>query len=283
MPKAAGPAQISNLSQATYEDVALHTFVGGNAILLEMLKHNTNEIQPTAETAHFNASIRETETLLAEQTAQVTITDAIFENGTLSFDVQVSTQTGHKFPSSFPSRRAWLHVIVTDANGQIIFESGGMDGTMIIGNDNDLDESTYEAHYELITSPDQVQIYEPILGTDTGEVTTALLEAAQYLKDNRLLPSGFDKENASTDIAVYGTALEDVNFQGGGDVVRYEIPVSGEGFTIIVALRYQPIGYRWAHNFEEDDSGEAQDFMRYFEGLPYTSLLVALAEAQVGP
>ena len=65
--------------------------------------------------------------------------------------------------------------------------------------------------------------------------------------------------------------------------MRYEIPLSGEGFTVTVELRYQPIGYRWAYNLEEDDSAEAQDFMRYFDGLPYNSLLVAQAEAQVGP
>jgi len=283
MPKAAGPAQISNLTQTTYEGVALHTFVGGNAVLLGMLKDNADEIQPTAEIGHFTASIHETEIMLTEQTAQIIIENTAFENGILSFDVEINILTGHKFPSSFPSRRAWLHLTVTDNRGQVVFESGGMDGAMIVGNDNDLDEHAYEPHYESITNPDQVQIYESILGTDTGEVTTALLEAGQYLKDNRLLPRGFDKGNVSADIAVYGAAQTDENFESGGDTMRYEIPLSGEGFTVTVELRYQPIGYRWAYNLEEDDSAEAQDFMRYFDGLPYNSLLVAQAEAQVGP
>jgi hypothetical protein len=281
MPKAPGQAQISNISQAAYENVALHTFVGGNAILLEMLKYNANQIQPNAEIAHLDASIRATEVMMSEQTAQVTVENATLENGTLTFNVLVSIQTGHKFPSSFPSRRTWLHVMVTDANGQVVFESGALEGAMIVGNDNDLDAESYEPHYDLITSPEQVQIYEPILGTDTGIVTTALLEAGQYLKDNRLLPGGFDKEIVSADIAVFGAAAEDDNFVGGEDQVRYEIPVSGDGFMVIVELRYQPIGYRWAHNFEKYDSTEAKNFMGYFEGLPYTSLLVSETTTQV--
>ena len=60
----------------------------------------------------------------------------------------------------------------------------------IRGNDNDADPKRFEPHYEEITRPDQVQIYEPILGDRTGVPTTGLLTATQYLKDNRLLPRG---------------------------------------------------------------------------------------------
>lgn len=54
--------------------------------------------------------------------------------------------------------------------------------------------------------PDQVRIYEPIMGHSDSAVTYTLLRAAKYLKDNRLLPPGFVKQDAPVDIAVYGAA-----------------------------------------------------------------------------
>ncbi len=49
----------------------------------------------------------------------------------------------------------------------------------------------YEPHYSKITSSDEVQIYEDILGDANGKVTTGLLTGVRYLKDNRILPAGF--------------------------------------------------------------------------------------------
>ena len=112
---------------------------------------------------------------------------------TLSGDIVVESLVGHKFPGGYPSRRAWLHITVRDAAGNIVFESGAVspDG-MISGNDNDEDAARYEPHYTILSAPDQVQIYESIMLNSDGEVTTILLRAASYAKDNRLLPQGFD-------------------------------------------------------------------------------------------
>ena len=45
-----------------------------------------------------------------------------------------------------------------------------------------------------------------------GAVTTGLLRATGFVKDNRLLPRGFDKATAGPDIAVRGDAAADGNF-----------------------------------------------------------------------
>ena len=60
-----------------------------------------------------------------------------------------------------------------------------------------------------------------------GTVTTVLLSAVTYLKDNRLLPDGFDKTTADDDVAVRGSAESDADFAGGRDRVRYVVDVSG--------------------------------------------------------
>ena len=113
--------------------------------------------------------------------------------------------TGHKLPTAYPSRRTWLHVTVRDRNGRPVFESGAITPTGLIqGNDNDADATKFEPHYTEIRQPDQVQIYESIMGDPAGAPTTGLLTAVRYLKDNRLLPRGFDKATADADIQVVG-------------------------------------------------------------------------------
>lgn len=74
---------------------------------------------------------------------------------------------------------------VRDGANHVVFESGALhpDGS-IEGNDNDADPKRFEPHYTEIRSADQVQIYEPILKDQNGNVTTALLSAVGYAKDN---------------------------------------------------------------------------------------------------
>jgi hypothetical protein len=94
---------------------------------------------------------------LKSQSARVTLQDPEQKSGRLSFDVLVENLTGHKLPTAYPSRRAWLHVVVQDRDGRIIFESGTLntDGS-IVGNVNDADPHRYEPHYREITSPHQI-------------------------------------------------------------------------------------------------------------------------------
>jgi len=115
-------------------------------------------------------------------------------------------------------------VTVRDRNDRVVFESGKLqpDGS-IAGNDNDADPHRFEPHYSRITNTEQVQIYEDILGDQKGQVTTGLLAATGYLKDNRLLPRGFNKQTDDRDIAVVGDALNDPNFRDGADRVRYSV------------------------------------------------------------
>ena len=97
-----------------------------------------------------------------------------------------------------------------------------------------------------------MQIYETIIAGLNGEVTTGLLTGVRYLKDNRLLPRGFDKRTAEPDIAVVGGAFDDPDFNAASDRIRYSVPVAGaQGpFVVEAELLYQPIGFRWAENLK---------------------------------
>ena len=157
---------------------------------------------------------------------------------------------------------------VTDAAGAVLFESGGLrpDGS-IIGNDNDVDGTRFEPHHATIEREDQVQIYEDIMVDSGGVPTTGLLRGVRYIKDNRLLPAGMVKAQASDDIAVRGDAQSDADFDGGGDRVLYRVDARNARGAIKVeaVLQFQSIGYRWAQNLRAYDAAEPRRFIGYFE------------------
>jgi len=267
MPHASGDVILANTGSPARNPFPQHVFAGGNVYMLSLLSANGEDLQVTANDDQFEITRNAVLDLLQQQTATLGLTTAQ-AGGILTTEVDITVKTGHKFPTSFPSRRAWLHLIVKDAAGSPVFESGGWqpDG-VIIGNDNDAAGDRFEKHYDLITSSDQVQIYEAIIGDPDGKLTTTLLRAKAYLKDNRLLPVGFDKQTAGADIAVYGLAVEDANFTAGSDQVTYQIPITPGVYTVEVELLYQSIGFRWAEKFRSEQNPEGTEFYGYADGM----------------
>jgi hypothetical protein len=155
----------------------------------------------------------------------------------------------------------------------VIFESGAVAANgAVAGNDNDRDAAAFEPHYDEITQAGQVQIYEDIMVDRKGVVTTGLLSGVRYVKDNRLLPQGFDKATAESEIAVQGEARDDTDFVGGGDRVRYDLAIPGASpVTIEAELLYQTIGFRWADNLRARPAPETDRFVRYYESLSHVT------------
>ncbi len=284
MPAVAEPAPITRVFGELREGVSRHTFVAGNFFIQRMLNRFRDELDVQALPHELSAAADETVRFLGSQAAAIRVDDVRVESGRLRADVIVENLGGHKLPTAYPARRVWLHFVARDANGRVAFESGALnaDGS-VQGNDNDADPGAFEPHYREIREAGQVQIYESVLGDAGGKVTTGLLSAVGYLKDNRLLPRGFDKKTAEPDIAVHGTALEDADFTGGGDRVRYSAPVGDAPgpFTIEVELLYQPIGYRWANNLKPYDAhAEPHRFSGYYDAMAGASSAV-LARAPI--
>jgi hypothetical protein len=286
MPLSRGPVRIASVLGDYRESLSRHTFVGGNAFMLRLMNRYRAELGIQATSAELEATARATIRQLEQETAMVAVEAAELAEGMLTVRLAVTNMTGHKFPTGYPSRRTWLHVIVRDIQGRTLFESGQVtEAGLIEGNASDAAGNGFEPHYQEITKPDEVQIYESIMGTPSGLPTTGLLQATQYLKDNRLLPRGFDKRTAPAGIEVVGAAAADEDFTGDGDRVRYRIPVStGVAVTVEVELRYQPIGYRWAQNLSSYDAPEPRKFLGYYNSLASSSsVVVARASRSVGP
>jgi len=271
MPEAKGTVVISNMPMrrmlAPRSPFSQHHFVGANTYMLSLLSSHVDGLRLTASTALLGDTWDRTYSQLQTETAGLSIADAQIREGVLTAILHVENRAGHKLPTSFPSRRTWIHLTVADANGQTIFESGEPqpDGS-IAGCDADVDQAGYEPHRQVISSPDQVQIYEPIMQNSDGQVTYTLLRAASYVKDNRLLPRGFDKEGANEAIAVRGEAASDDDFAGGSDRVTYQLSVKGASgpFTLSAALLYQTLSYPFAQDLAQEDTPLVDEFMQQY-------------------
>jgi len=267
MPTVREPAAISSVLGEPREGFSRHSFRGGNFFMLSIFARYANELGVSAPVAELEASMSRTREHLQTMAASIGIDELELDGDHLLARLVLSNYAGHKLPTAYPSRRAWIHFVVRDAEGAIVFESGRLrNNGSIVGNDNDEKPIAFEAHYDMISSESQVQIYEGILATPDDRVTTGLLEAIRYIKDNRMLPDGFEKETASSEISVKGQAEKDTNFSGGIDKVTYSVPIGSAKLplTIEAELLYQPIGFRWAGNLEEYNTDETNRFTRMY-------------------
>jgi len=247
MPKTTSIVSRQPNGLAAKDGFAKHHLAGANTTMLTLLKNNAAQLDVTS--SNMDSGIERARAML-QSSVDLEIVSASVDNGVLEVRVKLNNNSGHKTPTAYPSRRMWLNFKVTDSNHAVVFESGKIntDGS-IVGADNDADQSVFEPHYNLITSADQVQIYETIMGNSDSEVTYTLLRGAQYLKDNRLTPKGFNKISVPSDVAVQGQAVNDADFNLGSDEVIYRIPVVATGeLDVSVSLNYQTI----AHGFLQD-------------------------------
>jgi hypothetical protein len=230
MPEIDYPVVISNMPVwlNARTPFAKHYFVGANVFMLKILKSHGSEIGVTATPTQFDSTIARTLRLLQEKTADISASYRWQGIDTLEIKVAVENKTGHKFPTAYPSRRAWLYLGLKDGNSQPVFESGQCDNLTgeIVGLD-----MPYEPHHDLITNGDQVAVYQAVMQDVDGNVTYTLLRGESYIKDNRIPPSGFTSQGPYYDsTAVAGLAAQDPNFnrsdgvEGSGvDTVTYRI------------------------------------------------------------
>ena len=287
LPQAVGGVKISNRPPRLARRAPFwqHHFVGGNSYMVNLLKANAGDLGVTADPGHLDDTIFRTQALLAGETAALTVS-AERAGDLLTVTVEVVNLAGHKLPSGLPSRRAWLHLLVTGSGGAVVFESGKPLGDgRIEGNAADQDQTDWEPHYDLITSEDQVQIYEPIMNTYEGtqggyvEVTYTLLRADSYTKDNRLLPAGFDKDTAGPDIAVHGVPSSDDNFRGGSDQVVYEIGIAGltGNLHVTAELLYQTLSHPFVTDLKVNPTQLVDRFMGMYDPAANKEEVLAVA------
>jgi len=257
------------------DDFATHSLVGPNTVMLDIMSQNSTDLGISA--TGFDIAITRARTML-ETAADFEILSQGRAANELIVQLQITNRSGHKLPTSYPSRRMYIHFVVQDDAGNVIFESGKTrsDGS-IAGVDADADPARFEPHYDEVTRAGQVQVYEPIMVDTDNRVNYTLLRAAAYVKDNRLTPAGFDKNLVPDDVRVAGAALSDANFNGGSDVITYRIDVGAAGRVNFEAeLKYQTLGYAFVNDLLRDiDNPEVARFAALYDNARIRSETIA--------
>ncbi len=265
-----------------------HEFVGGNVFMLKMLRNFGDELGVRASEAHFDSTIDRSMRLLERQSVRLNLS-AVWNSmaDSLTIEVGVENLSGHKFPTAYPSRRAWLELKVEDQSGNIVFHSGAWDATgEIVGLD-----PGYEPHHQTITQQDQVQIYQNIPRDVNSDKTYTLLRIAGYLKDNRIPPAGYLSDGLAADSTrIEGLATQDPDFNlngleegTGGDKVHYS--VSGlspdASYYISATMNYQTIAPRFAQDLFDYDLPEVEVFQSYYEQMDLSPIPIASVEQTI--
>jgi len=130
----------------------------------------------------------------------------------------------------------------------------------------------YEPHRDEITSGDQAQIYQAIMGDAAGQPTWSLLRGTRNLKDNRIPPQGFKAEGAdAAHIAPQGVAA-DANFHAranGRDQVTYRIALGGNRgpLEVQVELLYQSVPPETVTRLLNSTEPAAQQFAQLYAAM----------------
>ena len=260
----------------------LHELVGANTMMLKLMRENRLELGIDAEEEHFDETIAATLRMLQQQTLDLDIELLDQDNDSLFFKLDLFNKAGHKFPSGYPSRRAFVQFLLIDTEGDTIFQSGTMDDNFeVIGQD-----PNFEPHYQVINDENQVQIYEIVTGDVENNFTTLLERAAVALKDNRLPPLGFTTTHEVYDTTVIaGTALNDPDFNiengvegSARDLIQYHISRADYmgGYAQAQAhVYYQSLPPRWLAPMFEESTPEIDAFRTMYEQADRSPVLIA--------
>lgn len=268
------------------EPFGLHTLAGGNAFMLSIMRDNREALGISAPESLFDSSIQTTldnlqqNSLALEASLIQRTADSVF------LKVNLRNLTGHKLPSGYPARKMSVHVTMRKANGDELFRSGGFTESFYIPGES----TPFEPHHQVIRNPDQVQIYEMIMGDVNGNKTTVLERGAMHLKDNRLVPLGFSTTHPQYDsTAIYLTGASDPDFnfnlaQGSGtDDVYYHMSTEGyEGaVSVSVEVYYQSLPPTWMEEIFTVSTPEIDTWQSMFNAADQNPILMRSASIEV--
>lgn len=219
-----------------------HVFRGGNALMLRLLSENVEWTGAKVTAEELLAQSQRDEAMLG-LAGTVAVVGARREGDELVVELEVTNDAGHKFPTGYPSRRVVLHVTATNAAGAVLFESGKIDefGRVVRRDGKQLDgAAAVLPHRDVITSDEEVQVYEAVMADASGKPVKALIDATRYVKDNRLLPRGFRADHPAAAMIKPVGVEGDPGF-GNSDRVTVRMKKIPAGATITAELVYQTL------------------------------------------
>ena len=258
------------------EPYRAHAFVGGNALLLDLLADHRERLGVSASEASLRRMASATRRQLMNATVDIEIGSVEHRGDELVFQVRVLNRTGHKFPTGYPARRAWLHVQVQNDDG-VVFDCGGVaDNGEISG----VIDPQSLPHVNRIESPYDVLVWEMVALDVDGEPTTSLTTMARRGKDNRLLPEGYRLDGPHVaETEPVGIGNGDVDFTAGGDSVRVVVPYAAGSppATVFAWVHYQAIPPHWVAELRDVDAEECRSFVEMYDAAERRTETIAAA------
>ncbi len=254
-----------------------HTFEGGNAYMLGLLGDNlpwTGSTVPAAELVE--AAARGEEHLRGA--ADLTLVSSDVMGGEMRLVVQVKNLTGHKLPTGYPSRRMWLHVTATAADGAVLLDSGrpGEKGAIeSAGARVDVDGAILPHKDEV--APGEAQVWEAVAVDAAGVPTHRPLDQVALGKDNRLLPDGWSTVGPKAEMTKPVGTEGDASFEPGTDRVTFRIPEGAKVTAVTVQLLYQTLPRATADRLAVTPTPAAVRFSQMVAAKPPAPVVMATA------
>jgi hypothetical protein len=265
------------------EPYGRHTFAGGNVFMTQLLRDNRQLLKISTPPEAFDRVIADSRKMLQHDTAKLSIVKHQTESSVSTFSVKIENLCGHKFPTAYPSRRAWLEFVVRDSLGKIVFESGRINkGGQICDKHGhpiatELAGGPIQPHFDTIVNSEQVQIYETFMQDSDANLTFALLRGSQFKKDNRLLPQGWSNQHAHA-VATQPIGIEkDADFLASTDTIDYELSLPSGRYKIEVRLLFQSLSSRYVAELLEVDTPEVKSFAGLYRKANLTPEVIATA------
>jgi len=247
MPQVENRRDLSEIDLQPRDDYARHTLVGLNVFLNKFAQQFpdvlgisiqdpmlvSKGVAPLATT--FNSMVNQA----ATATASIAVTSVAINQDGLLAKVEIKNLAGHKFPSGVGFRRLFVEFAVLDSAGQTLWASGRTTPTGVLVDENGKpvkgeffwkDDCTamtpaeqqgwFQPHYLNVTRQDQVQIYQSVETDPSGKLTNSFLALANKVKDNRLLPEGWNPSPELAEQEQLGSAKLSI-----ADLVQDVLPV----------------------------------------------------------
>lgn len=266
------------------QPIGRHTFAGGNVFMTKLLRDHREELGIPTPAVAFDRVIDDSMQMLEHQTAQVSLSTASKQPGIGIIRVRIDNLAGHKFPTAYPSRRAWIYIEVRSSQGDVVFASGAFDSQGRIIDLDGVPLSTEKAggaiqpHLTRIQHSDQVIIYETIMEDEKGDVTFALLRGGRFQKDNRILPRGWRSDHAEAQATQPQGVDGDEDFRAGGDEVSYELRLPAGTYRVEAKLVFQSLSSRYVDELFQLDTPEIRSFRKLYEKADRTPITLGRSQ-----
>lgn len=258
-----------------------HTFAGGNVFMTKLIRDNRAKLGIKTPAEAFDRTIDESHKMLQTQTAVLALGDVEFTEKTAVIPVNIENLSGHKLPTAYPSRRAWVEFTVRDSSGKVVFASGltNKHGQMIDTENQVLatekSGGPIQPHFDTINQTSQVQIYETFMEDSQGKQTFALLHGSKFAKDNRILPKGWSATHPDAEATrSIGTAA-DGNFQAGRDQLEFHVPLAKGTYRVTAKLKFQSLSPRYMDELFQVDTKEVREFRKMYTASDLTPETIA--------